>query len=163
MKSSQLNQVLRLIRRTGDRAIIMDPAGEEVVVLMNLNDYEALLDQTDDSLAYAEPDHDLLADEPSPWGTMEAEIRPDWHEDEGSNWRAPSDFSTFSELATKRAAPRFQPAYPPQPDDSQLDFSAGWNEQAQNIPSSMEEEVSLEDVPSEEEEEKFYLEPIDET
>src|SRR3989338_9706162 len=120
MKSSQLNQVLRLIRGTGDRAMIMDPAGEEVVVLMNLNDYEALLDQTDDSLAYAEPDHDLLADEPSTWGTMEAEIRPDWHEDEGSNWRAPSDFSPFSEMATKRAAPGGQPAYPPPPPASQL-------------------------------------------
>lgn len=48
MKSSQLNRVLKLVRRTGDRFVIMDNSSDEVFVLMNLREYEKNLDGLSD-------------------------------------------------------------------------------------------------------------------
>jgi len=43
MKNSQLNRVIKLMRRTGDRVVIMDNESEEVVVLLDMDNYEKLL------------------------------------------------------------------------------------------------------------------------
>ena len=43
MKSSQLNRVIKLLRRTGEKAMIMDDESDEVMMLMNLTDYEKML------------------------------------------------------------------------------------------------------------------------
>lgn len=44
MRHHQLNRLLGLIRRTGDRCVIMDGEDDEIFVLMNLPSYERMLD-----------------------------------------------------------------------------------------------------------------------
>ncbi len=41
--NKQLRRLLDLARRTGDRIIVTDPEGEDVFVLMGLDQYESLL------------------------------------------------------------------------------------------------------------------------
>lgn len=40
----QLKRILSLVRKTGDTMIVTDPNGEDVYVVMNLDQYESLLD-----------------------------------------------------------------------------------------------------------------------
>ena len=44
MKTSQLDRLLRFAQRTGDRLIITDAEGKQPVVILSLDEYEALLD-----------------------------------------------------------------------------------------------------------------------
>jgi hypothetical protein len=44
MKNSQLDRLLRFAQRTGDRLIITDSEGQQPVVILSLDEYEALLD-----------------------------------------------------------------------------------------------------------------------
>ncbi len=46
MKQNQLDRIIKLVRRTGDRFVIMDKETDETMVLMNLNEYESLLNDT---------------------------------------------------------------------------------------------------------------------
>lgn len=43
MKNTQLNRVLSLMRRTGDRCLILDSESEEVFAFLTLSDYERML------------------------------------------------------------------------------------------------------------------------
>lgn len=43
MKNSQLDRLLRFAQRTGDRLIITDSEGKQPVVILSLDEYEALL------------------------------------------------------------------------------------------------------------------------
>ncbi|MEK7681024.1 MAG: hypothetical protein AAB348_03195 [Patescibacteria group bacterium] len=43
MRSSQLNRVIKLLRRTGEKVMVMDDESDEVMMLMNLTDYEKML------------------------------------------------------------------------------------------------------------------------
>ena len=44
MKNSQLDRLLRFAQRTGDRLIITDSEGKQPVVILSLDEYEALLE-----------------------------------------------------------------------------------------------------------------------
>lgn len=44
MKNSQLDRLLRFAQRTGDRLIVTDAEGKQPVVILSLDEYEALLD-----------------------------------------------------------------------------------------------------------------------
>ena len=44
MQNSQLERLLRLAQRTGDRLIITDAQGKRPVVILGLDEYETLLD-----------------------------------------------------------------------------------------------------------------------
>jgi len=46
MDSNQLKRVIDLIRRTGDRCIVVDSESDEVLAIMRLDDYESLLQGT---------------------------------------------------------------------------------------------------------------------
>lgn len=46
MKQNQLDRIIRLVKRTGDRFVILDRATDEAVVVMNLDEYEDLLNTT---------------------------------------------------------------------------------------------------------------------
>ncbi len=46
MKQNQLDRIIRLVKRTGDRFVILDRATDEAMVVMNLNEYEDLLNTT---------------------------------------------------------------------------------------------------------------------
>lgn len=43
MGKDQFERLLRFARRTGDRLIVTDPAGEEPIVVMSLDQYESLV------------------------------------------------------------------------------------------------------------------------
>lgn len=43
MGKDQFERLLRFARRTGDRLIVTDPAGEEPIVVMSLEQYETLI------------------------------------------------------------------------------------------------------------------------
>lgn len=46
MQNSQINRVVRLVRRTGDKAIIMDNESDAVMMLMDLGAYEKILERS---------------------------------------------------------------------------------------------------------------------
>ena len=46
MKQKQLDRIIRLVKRTGDRFVILDRDTDEAMVVMNLNEYEDLLNTT---------------------------------------------------------------------------------------------------------------------
>lgn len=46
MKQNQLDRIIRLVKRTGDRFVVLDRATDEAMVVMNLNEYEDLLNTT---------------------------------------------------------------------------------------------------------------------
>ena len=45
MQNSQLNRVINLIKRTGDKTVIMDNESDSALMLMDLGAYEKMLDQ----------------------------------------------------------------------------------------------------------------------
>ncbi len=82
MKQNQLDRIIKLVRRTGDRFVIMDKETEETMVLMNLNEYENLLNDTSSLEDLEEEDmlnklnHDI-----SRWQTQKnRQPIPDWEE-----------------------------------------------------------------------------------
>lgn len=46
MRPNQLDRIIRLVRRTGDRFVILDKESDQTMVLMNLDEYENLLSST---------------------------------------------------------------------------------------------------------------------
>lgn len=156
MNNIQLERTLRLLRRTGDKAVIVDPGSDEVFMLMNLEAYESLLDEIAESQTIPNPDgfddkaeaEDVLlnTDLAMPDATA------------GDFDEAPPSVGEESGLPPDDPAPveRLRPAI----EAETLDFSGVWPKK-EELPSEPVSEESLEDVPDEGEEEKFYLEPIE--
>jgi len=46
MKPNQLDRIMKLVKRTGDRFVILDKETDEAVVMMDLGDYEVLLNDS---------------------------------------------------------------------------------------------------------------------
>ncbi len=44
MKQNQINRVIGLVRKTGDRVVVLDQETEDVLVMMRLDEYENLMD-----------------------------------------------------------------------------------------------------------------------
>ena len=142
MNNEQLQRTLRLLRRTGDRGIVLDPGSDEVFVLMDADTYE-----------------EMLGDEP---------VSPKGIED-GLDDYVLDDLAHIDESADEHEAvqPEIVKSAAPAPerkeqDSSKLNFSESWETKKSAVVS----EESLADVPHDEEsepaeEEKFYLEPIE--
>lgn len=120
MHDHQLNRVLKLVKRTGDKLVILDQENDEASVLMGLGDYEELL-------SGGEPLEDL----------NEREMLDRVNRDLG-NWRAYHEFDDEKEVM-----------------DMEND------EVTPEVIEKAPQEESLADVTAEEEEEKFYLEPVE--
>ncbi len=137
MKNNQLNRVISIITRTGEKALVMDKETDEVMVIMSLNKYEELLDD-------AEPVHFLEEETEDDDALSEKGAFP---------WEA---VSSGEELEMpeilKPKAPRMAV------DRVTLDFVDDWTAESKRASNLGE---SLADVPNEEEEEKFYLEPVE--
>lgn len=65
MKNSQLDRLLRFAQRTGDRLIITDSEGKQPVVILTLDEYEALLDGRS-SAPRSRPEQAEVNHQPSP-------------------------------------------------------------------------------------------------
>jgi len=154
MKNTQLNQVIRLVRRTGDRVVIMDNESEEVMVLLNMNSYEKLLSGT--QMVEKLTEEELLE-----------KINRDI-----AVWRAynESEESAFEE--EENQIPKILPKQKintdkieiePEDDKTEEDIE----EMAKNIEKTaenigiVENEEPLGGIAEDGEEEKFYLEPIE--
>ena len=140
MNNSQLQRTLRLLRRTGDRGIVLDPESDEVFVLMDADSYEKML--------------------PSSAGNHP-------QKDDGEEGLDDYVLDDLLEIEEKQKTPKEEEkiaSVPPKPvaaapvTDEKLKFSEDWAAKKNPILS----EESLSDVPhEEEEEEKFYLEPVE--
>lgn len=155
MNSEQLQRTLRLLRRTGDRGIILDSASDEVFVLMDADSYEDLLDTTE-------------AIEPPPRFPKRESVPEVVAEEDSTGDIALDD---LIDLEERRGEPESSGAMPMQQviknavrsvnsDFKKLDFSDVW---PISRASAVLSEENLSDVPddTEPEEEKFYLEPVE--
>lgn len=150
MNNQHLKKTLQLIRRTGDRAIIIDEESDELFVLMDINGYEKLLP----------PISKVTANQ------MESRRVENSSEDIGlDNMVEPVEqsriISTPVSLPQKisNSLPIHRSAAPVIKEESaqELNFNEDWTAKQSPAPS----EESLADLPHDgEEEEKFYLEPV---
>jgi|GEM_PF-2321733 hypothetical protein len=154
MNSEQLQRTLRLLRRTGDRGIVLDPGSDEIFILMDADSYEDLLDTTTTTVS------------PSP--------RTGWEEDDKTieeDSTGDIALDDLIDLEERRGEPESSGAMPMQQvtkntirsvnsEFKKLDFSDVW---PISRASAVLSEENLSDVPddTEPEEEKFYLEPVE--
>ncbi|MFA6485973.1 MAG: hypothetical protein WCT40_01230 [Candidatus Magasanikbacteria bacterium] len=80
MKSSQLNRVLRLARRTGDKIIVLDQDTDASFVVMDLDNYEEFLDESSfgpsaDNTEWRDNSADPMS-EPDSWEDDEDDFAP---------------------------------------------------------------------------------------
>lgn len=185
MKNSQLNRVLKLVRHTGDRMIIMDLKTDEAVVMMRLPEYENLIgtQQIDFTLEENLRQH---TDPDSDWQDEDDEMEEDFGENEESQaatelTRPYSNHEYFVPNNNRRKSD--ESGFPYFNGESKFDVSKSTahkqNHTSAQKTVSFEEslnfddydwtkeegisfnEESLSDIPEEEEEEKFYLEPVE--
>lgn len=150
MKQSQLDRIIKLVRRTGDRFVIMDKETEEVMVLMNLGEYENLLNDVTPVACLPEEDmlqkinHDIAR-----WREQNLKnIEPDWEESETED-----EEPTEAEVDEMAEEPHLEPIIAKETPIAPLE-----SQESQENANLSEE--TLADLP-EGEEEKFYLEPIE--
>lgn len=162
MNNEQLDKALRLLRRTGDKALVMDQASDQVFVMMDIDDYEGLLDEVGYPIS---PNGSLPQDVSHLFKTDDADPLQDYVLDDGlpANASTVPDAPSLTPEEMTETAP--QPvthstlAASPQIAKKNLNFSQDW---AERKPETILNEESLADLPNEDEEEKFYLEPVDE-
>lgn len=175
MNSVQLNKTLRLIKRTGDKAIVLDQDSDQVFVLMDLDDYEDILDYCDDDAIPTDPSSD-----------RPCEYTEDEHEDEDDEF---DDFILDDLLAREEKKNSDSPVasivdpiaeiflpeeeYNLAPEllaeikkedekkSSVISVPVSSVEETSSGPIRILNEESLSNIPSETEEEKFYLEPVE--
>lgn len=146
MQNSQINRVVRLVRRTGDKAIIMDNESDAVMMLMDLGAYEKILDNSRGVEKLTEEE------------LMERINR------DVAVWRAYNDkerLETFDKVLEKAPVVEPAPAVKTEPNLAKTTV-----EKASDLPTPEYSryagtEESASDIVAEEGEEKFYLEPVE--
>lgn len=78
MKNSQLDRLLRFAQRTGDRLIITDSEGKQPVVILSLDEYEALLDGRPSSARVNSAQVETASHQP----TVHPALAPDMEEEQ---------------------------------------------------------------------------------
>lgn len=135
MRQSQLNRTLKLVRRTGDKVIILDRDSDEAFVLMDLDNYEMVLDMTD---LPKDSDSDPDLDEEDP---LEDYVLDDAIDAE----EKASEMPPLAVVEEKVAEIKIEPIV---------------DQNMQEIKTNIISEESLEDVPHEDQD-TFLLEPIE--
>jgi len=153
MKQNQLDRIIKLVRRTGDRFVIMDKETDGVVVLMDLNEYEHLLNDVEPVEELEEEEMlNKLNYDISRW--QEKKNRPEIEPSEIADWNTEDDEIDLDlplepeETKTETLVPEaktIEPTIAPVPE---------------TVGDQTFAEETLSDLP-EGEEEKFYLEPIE--
>ncbi|MBI2037478.1 MAG: hypothetical protein HYT15_00900 [Candidatus Magasanikbacteria bacterium] len=138
MQNSQINRVVRLVRRTGEKAVIMDTESDAVMMLMDLGAYEKMLENSEGIEKLTEEE------------LMEKINR------DVAVWRAYNDkerLETIDKVVEKPVPAQPAKIEPEKPRENKavtLDYGA-----------TVGPEESVSDIASEEGEEKFYLEPVE--
>lgn len=139
MNNAQLQRTLRLLRRTGDRGIVLDSESDEVFVLMDADSYEKMLPTS--AVQKNDKDGDGFEDY----------VLDDLLDIEEK--RAPSE-AEHAEIAKKDIVKTTA--------GSNFGQTPKQDEVVEVEKNPILSEESLSDVPhDEEEEEKFYLEPVE--
>ena len=159
----QLKRILNLVRRTGDTMIVTDPDGENVFVVMDLDQYESLLDVAsnddiddladdlepqDENFSWIEPTDSidlsaLAKNSPDIWETMKPAGDP------GETW----DMTNMSESELKNLEDQYK-AFAAQSVAEAIAETAKPEAEKMEIPKKDEKEEEFG-------EEQFYLEPIE--
>lgn len=161
MKENQINRLLKLVKKTGDKLVVLDEASDHATVMLSLDSYEYLVDQgpdlgwhsTSEGIPPVIPQDDVSTEETGNAGPTSA------LESSGEAREASESDDAYLSIAKEEATDEVDshgaiPEYIT--GKKRLDFSANWAvENAKPI-----SEDDLKDVP-EEEEEKFYLEPVE--
>jgi len=154
MKNSQLQRLLNLIQRTGDRLIVADSESGEAFSVMNLSDYEKLIGEDDwqpplpfrgDASKFAadESDEFDFASDFQPNNGVADKTNDDWLQRDpfGAGNNRPSRMTPLSDVL------------------KDMDYFKESSDLSHDLSPIISEEP-LNDVP-EAEEEKFYLEPVE--
>jgi hypothetical protein len=130
MKDS-FRRILDLVRRTGDRMVVTDPDGEDAFVVMDIDEYEALVDLETQYFGHlgGEDGEDEPAKTQAPrppkgpdiWDAMpqaqDAESAETWDFDKLSP-KEKADFeAAFEEAASKDKKPETEPKQQQKPND----------------------------------------------
>jgi PHD/YefM family antitoxin component YafN of YafNO toxin-antitoxin module len=155
MKNNQLEKALKMVNRTGEKMLIMDKDSDKVFALMDLDDYEFLLDHDSEMIENY--------DEEEMMNKIDRDLKywREHHEDEEE------DFDNFDSLEDEDWIPE------PEEINEHIDLGDKENkEEPLNIipldqrngqPLNILKEESLDDLPADdlEENDKFYLEPVE--
>jgi hypothetical protein len=175
MKTSQLNRILRLVRRTGDRFVILDQETSEVFALMGLSQYEDLLDETEQAPSFFEDIHSDEMDEDSEedFAPIDSVLKDRWDETSFpvniNDDKTHEDFSPLTKTAKSEVWNSDTEHISSEVVDKEekneiLEEISEYNKISEQ--ESVAEEIPLNDVPHDEEEEEdddtFLLEPVDE-
>lgn len=148
MQNSQINRVIKLVRRTGDKAVIMDNESDSVMMLMDLDAYEKMLENS------------------GRVETLTEEELMDRINRDVAVWRAYNDKERSEKLADEEVVEQ-KPAVKPMPIMEEKrpalaknnSFAPTEDADLRNTPILPVDSAS--DIMAEEEEEKFYLEPVE--
>lgn len=134
---NQFQRILDLVRRTGDRMVVTDPDGHHVYVVMDIDQYEALVDLEDKRLqTWATDQSQTQKSQPRIWDTMKPAGEP------GETWN-------LSQLN------------PEELKELERQFSASQTEApTQSVPPEVQKPIPS-PVDGDFGEEQFYLEPIE--
>lgn len=151
MNNQHLKKTLQLIRRTGDKGIIIDEESDELFVLMDVKAYEKMLPPMM-AQAVNTPSDDSHLDEPSDNQVLNELIESEERSQAPVVSSARPQKSPVSLPVRQKTPPMTRMPAPPE-----LNFSEDWSPKQDAVSN----EESLADVPHDgEEEEKFYLEPV---
>jgi len=97
--NDQFKRIIELVRRTGDRLVVTDPEGREPVVVMDLDEYEAMLEAIGIGASPMFGDEPSFEDEipPELLGVDEADLEPIEEPDPMLREAFPLDSSNLSE------------------------------------------------------------------
>lgn len=143
MQNSQINRVIKLVRKTGDKVVLMDNESDAVMMLMELDAYEKMLSST------PQPVEQLTEEE-----LMERINR------DVAVWRAYNDKQQQETIDKVLEKNELKPLVKAK--NTVVEPVSDVSEKpAENFSGAIGREDSASDIVAEEDEEKFYLEPIE--
>ena len=111
MNQIQLNKLLRLVRRTGDRAIIPDHESDDLFVMMDSNSYEGMISHTKSVRGLSEEEMmEKINRDIALWRSHNQSERLDWY-DGGDGSYDDSDDSFDKDYSDYDFDGRFNPDY----------------------------------------------------
>ena len=160
----QLKRILKLVRRTGDTMVVTDPNGEDVYVVMNLDQYENLLDasetgSTDETFSSKEEEFYWTEPETPSIPQISTDSTPDiWNTmkpagEDGDTW----DMTTMSEQELANLELQYKEFAAKSVSEAILDTNQPLADLEAEEANTPETKANDEDFG----EEQFYLEPID--
>lgn len=146
MHQNQLDKLMNLLKRTGDRLAVLDKDNDNVLMMMSIEEYERLLSGNE---AWEELDEGEMLDK------VERDIAR-WREHH--DWEDEYDEEDSDETLVKLDE-NFNPIADEEIEPEEIQENIELNKETETEKFGTVE--SLADVPQDEEEEKFYIEPIE--